>query len=308
MDRMEKELPIKITLPDGFLKEEVRSGYTVSTTMKAVWAVELDLYQELNRVCEKYGLTLYADAGTILGAVRHNGFIPWDDDMDFGITRDDFEKLCSVAEKEFTEPYFWQTEETDPGTCRGHGQLRNSLTTALVPGEKEYERNHGIFIDVFVYDPVPSNKEERHAFFHEVESLNQKRKRYREYYFGVNNSVGVKRLLKSILLPVYHLLHPVYHNQAYTELEKLRQKYRGTDAGMLSNLSIIILQRPDRTTFRKEVYEFTVSMPFEMMEIAVPHLYEEYLTVMYGDWRIPVKGAVNHGEIFFDPYHACAEK
>ena len=156
-----KELPIKINVPNGFLDEEVKCGYTISSKMKAVWAVEIDLYIELKRVCDKYNLSLYADGGTMLGAVRHSGFIPWDDDMDFAMSREDYKKLCEVANREFNYPYFWLTEETDPGTAFGHGQLRNSKTTGFVEGGEVYGKNHGIFIDVFPFDNVPDEESER---------------------------------------------------------------------------------------------------------------------------------------------------
>ena len=117
---------LNIELPKGFLEEEVRCGYTVTRKMKEVWAVELDLLKEFKRVCNKYDLKYCADGGTLLGAIRHQGFIPWDDDLDIAMLRKDFEKLNEVAPAEFKKPYFWQTEETDKGSARGHAQLRYS--------------------------------------------------------------------------------------------------------------------------------------------------------------------------------------
>ena len=149
---------LNINLPEGFLNEEVRCGYTVTRQRKEIWAVELDLLAEFDRVCRKYDLKYCADGGTLLGAVRHQGYIPWDDDLDVAMLRRDFEKLNEIAPKEFKKPYFWQTEETDPGSARGHAQLRNSDTTSIIALEYKHQRhnnfNQGIFIDIFPFDTV----------------------------------------------------------------------------------------------------------------------------------------------------------
>ena len=104
---------LKISLPEGFLDEEVRDGYKVSHEMKKVWAVELDLLAEFQRVCKKHNIKYIASGGTMLGAVRHKGFIPWDDDIDLMMLREEYEKLCIVAPSEFKHPYYFQTDRTD---------------------------------------------------------------------------------------------------------------------------------------------------------------------------------------------------
>ena len=127
---------LKIDIPAGFLQEEVRCGHNVTTQMKEIWAVELDLLAEFQRVCNKYHLKYYASGGTLLGAVRHNGFIPWDDDLDIEMFREDYNRLCEIGPKEFKKPYVFQNEYTESGSLRGFSKLRNSQTTAMFEHEK----------------------------------------------------------------------------------------------------------------------------------------------------------------------------
>ena len=107
---------LKLDIPERFFDGEVRSNYYVSPAMKKVWAVLLDLLNELQNVCEQYGIRYYASGGTMLGAVRHQGFIPWDDDIDIFMKRTDYEKFVKLAHGGiFKSPYFWQDVISDPG-------------------------------------------------------------------------------------------------------------------------------------------------------------------------------------------------
>ena len=92
------------------MREEVRDEFLVTTERKKIWGVELQLLNELLRVCNKHNIKVYVFAGTLLGAVRHKGFIPWDDDADVCLLHDDYVKLCKVAPKEFKVP-LCQTEK-----------------------------------------------------------------------------------------------------------------------------------------------------------------------------------------------------
>ena len=144
--------------------------------MKKVWAVELDLLSEYQRVCEKYGLKYWACDGTLLGAVRHKGFIPWDDDVDIHMPRDDYEVLCKVAANEFDYPYFFQTSETDIGFGRTFARIRNSGTTGIQKRElkADIKYNQGIFIDILPLDNVPDDGKERYSFLKKIEKLRRK--------------------------------------------------------------------------------------------------------------------------------------
>lgn len=296
---------IKLNLPVEFYKEETRNNYKISLEMKKVWAVELDLFNQLDQICKKHNITYYADGGTLLGAVRHHGFIPWDDDMDFMMYRDDFEKLCQVA-SEFKSPYFFQTEETDPGSLRCHAQLRNSKTTGILKSEEErnYPFNQGIFIDIFPLDNVPEDKKERIKF---VKGLKKLKSQAREYY-DCNNGfsskprvTGFHTLLQRIQYPLnqrkYRKLYRTYGNinPFYNKYMKEVVKYKGATkcvmdiaVGTENDLfSIADIDSPDYETF-------------EMFKMPIPKHYDRVLETYYGNWHKLVKGANIHGGCIFD--------
>ena len=102
-------------IPASFYEEEVRDGYTVTAQMKKIWAAELELYMLFRDVCHRHGLRHYWTYGNLIGAARHGGFIPWDDDLDVFMPREDYKKLCDIAQQEFGGKFFFQTERTDPG-------------------------------------------------------------------------------------------------------------------------------------------------------------------------------------------------
>lgn len=141
-------------LPDKFFEPETICNFFVSEKRKKIWAVEMDLYRELERVCKKHNLRYWAIGGTLIGAVRHHGFIPWDDDIDVCMPREDYEKLCGLYSKEFSSPYFLQTPQTDPGYYFSFAKFRNSNTTAISMPFKNSLFNQGIFIDVFPLDYI----------------------------------------------------------------------------------------------------------------------------------------------------------
>ena len=114
-------------LPESFFREEVRCDYLVTEEYKKIWAVEIDLLLKLDSICRKHGLRYFLMYGSLLGAVRHGGFVPWDDDLDVIMPRDDYEKLQSLA-SEFEHPYFLQNPYTDSESFFSNTRLRNSNT------------------------------------------------------------------------------------------------------------------------------------------------------------------------------------
>lgn len=294
-------IKLKHSIPDSFLESETRDGFLVSKERKEIWAVELDLYLELIRVCDKFGLTVYADGGTMIGAIRHHGFIPWDDDIDLSISRKDYDILCSVAKDEFKPPYFFQTEDTDPGSGRGHAQLRNSDTTAIIHSEFEtgYFFNQGIFIDLFPLDEVPEDKFERKAMIEELEHLRGKAISYAKLFYSSNPGTGFRKVAAKFLQFGIRTFHLKYNNRYYSQREKKRIVYNGSGSRFWANLYRMTGDF-DRLVWEKSWFDSTIEVPFEMITIKVPAMYEEYLTSTYGDWKIPVHDSSTHGNTIFD--------
>ena len=151
-------LPIKITLPDGFLKEEYRDGYLVSEKLKKIWAIDLDLFAEFSRVCRKHDIKFSVSFGTMIGAVRHKGFIPWDDDFDIMLERREYEKLMAIDPSEFQAPYFLQTVLSDRAVFSPLARFRNSATTGYISGYPKQGYNNGIYLDLYCFDANPQSR------------------------------------------------------------------------------------------------------------------------------------------------------
>ena len=141
-----------------FYQEEIRCGYTVTEKTKRVWAVQLAMLDEVERICRKYGLRYFADSGTLIGAVRHGGYIPWDDDIDLVMLREDYEAFLEAALAELPEYLSLQTVYREKNYLRGHAQLRDSRTTGCNEEDKRAGYNCGIFIDIFPLDNVPEGR------------------------------------------------------------------------------------------------------------------------------------------------------
>ena len=124
-----------------------------------VQALEQEMLIEVDRICRKCGIHYNIIAGTLLGAVRHGGFIPWDDDADVAFLRPEYEKFRKACETELDHSrFYFQDHRNTPGYRWGYGKLRRKESLFLREYQEDMPYEQGVFIDIFPLDKVPHNK------------------------------------------------------------------------------------------------------------------------------------------------------
>lgn len=124
--------------------------------LRQIQLIQLEMLIEVDRICRKHDIKYCIVAGTLLGAIRHGGYIPWDDDADVSMLRSEYEKFCKVCEEELdTSRFYLQTHSNTPGYRWGYGKIRRKGTEYIRKGQEHMPYPSGIFIDVFPLDHVP---------------------------------------------------------------------------------------------------------------------------------------------------------
>lgn len=272
--------------------EEVIAGYTISKERKQVWNCELEMLKQFDKVCKKNNISYIAFGGTMLGAIRHKGFIPWDDDIDLAMLRSEYDKLCAVAQDEFQGPLFFQTTYNDT-VFRGHAQLRNSKTTGILQTELKckYDFNQGIFLDIFPLDEYPVSN-------YKFKKQRLKVKIYKRClcnYFNAEHNSIKSRILNVLVRRLFKSIDKA--RSFYSSYEQLCGEYNGEGNGIVGALSVNYGKTVDYMS--KEALMDLVNVDFMDTVIPVPRRYDEILKQHFGDYMKFSKEPSTHGDTFF---------
>lgn len=288
-------IPINLEYDPKFLEEEERDGYLVSAEMKKLWLVELNILNKFIQVCEKNSLTYWADAGTLLGAVRHNGFVPWDDDIDVIMPRVDYEKLYEIGQDEFKYPYYLEYVWNGWGFFLKIKRLdttRISVRKGVVPNfEKKMIQRFPpcISIDIFSLDNCPDTQEERQKY-------------YRAFLTMLRNNIAIGRVFSKCSFNEnrFDKFRKImdYTLDNYTIISK---KYNSKTTEYVYNSCIPYYHLRDGFVRKMTDYEGFVYKPFEMLDLKCPVGYENILDVIYTQrtgkpWNEPVKNLGMHNQ------------
>ena len=281
-------------LGEDFFKDEVRCEYLVTEKMKKIWAINIDLYLEFARICDKYKLNYYGYGGTVLGAIRHEGFIPWDDDLDVCMPRADYEKLLVIAPEELTEPYLMQTPQTDPGYFKTIARLMNKNTTYASRAFLHSGMAHGCILDILPLDNCNPDTVEQ-----DMQKIKISAKRCSEYL--KRNDTDIMTCEQYDCWKQFMTDDPM---KEWENIQQVATQWNNSNTDYYCMMAYVIPGGKYNKPMRKEWFASSKTKKFESIEVKVPHDYESLLLSIYGDYMQfpPVeKRGTWHGCLILDP-------
>ncbi|MCI5873712.1 MAG: LicD family protein [Clostridiales bacterium] len=286
-----------------FLKREIRDGFEIDEMMKRAWTAQMEVLLVVDEVCQRHGLQYFAYAGTLLGAVRHQGFIPWDDDIDICMKRNDYDALIRILPQGL--PYGFVVAGMYAANERLQmaayvPQLRVIADETLWNFNDYMKRFHGfpyqrVGIDIFPLDAVPQDieraKQQKDIIRYGIPLLRDWEILEKEQ--RLESALQKLEQLSGMQIP----RGKGSRNWIWRMLDAVSSLYRIDEAEELTKYDVWI----DRDAFRlkKEWFDEVVYLPFENIKVPVPVGYDEFLTLIYGDYMRPVRGTAGHDYPFY---------
>lgn len=246
-------------------------------TLRKVQLVQLEIAKEVKRICDKYDISYWLDSGTLLGAVRHKGFIPWDDDLDIGMLRKDYEKFMKIAPSEISPKYLVQNWDSDKYFGLPFGKIRKIGTRFIETKGENSKAENGIFVDIFPYDCY-GNKAIGQGLLLKCLKLLMINKSNIQVWRN-NEGIDYIKLLEHI--PFIILSKICSRNWIINKYNHIAQKYNAASNKYYYPQGVI---NYGKLVIPKEVLDETIDALFEDSVFKIPKRYDVYLTRSYGNY------------------------
>ncbi len=286
---------------ESYFEGEEREGFYIEPMMKRAWAAQLEVLETVDEICRRNNIEYFASSGTLLGAIRHGGYIPWDDDLDIEMKRLDYERFLKIAERELPQGYKILNSRK---WSKYGSSLSRVVNTMEIPLECErLQQFHGFpwsaGVDIFPLDYLPVDKSEEDVMLKlfslvyglvynwnlDVMSEEEKIQSLREIELYCNTKFTEDK---------------PYEQQLWLLVDRISSMYWDTET-VAKEISIIYTM-PTRPMARIPVscYEQVKRVPFENTTVPIPIGYKQVLTAYYDeDYMIPKRGTAEHGYPFY---------
>lgn len=286
---------------DSYFEPEVREGFALKSMNKRFLASTMESLEQVDRICKKYGITYFAYYGTLLGAVRHKGFIPWDDDVDIAMMREDYNRFIIAAREDLDKEFSLLNVQEN---CLHPLRVINGNSIRM---DAEFlERFHlcpyPSGIDIFPIDKIPTNDDDKEILrlMYQIASyVGMAVDSSFEKVMGKTNDIDEDTLHEFVdaledISGVHFVRDNTLNSQIAVLMDRMEAMYNNTDSKHVTRMGIWYTDGI-RETIPIECFDGTIMMPFEQMEVPVPVGYDTILRKTYGDdYMTPKPGGGAH--------------
>lgn len=247
--------------------------------LRLLQLMQLEIFDAIDSLCAKHGIRFYLVEGTLLGAVRHNGFIPWDDDIDIAMFREDHDRFLDVAQRELGEDFFIQTWQTDRNYSRYITKVRANGTLCIERSTMGVKMHHGVFVDVFPLDIVDYTKPHTVGVQQAVVKCVNIIKSIKSLSPRMHTST-MRRMVHAILRPAFQIVPDSGLGEVLTSFSRLGERDPAVE-GVINFLSGYDWRRQ---LVPRDVYGDGVFVEFEGRQARAPSGWDTLLRRLYGDY------------------------